>query len=119
MKLPEFSWKVLLAWLLAAFFLIGAIGNIFVSEQIATDYARWGYPGWFHYLTGSLELITAMLLALKSLRFWGAVLGAVLMIAASSTVVLHREYAHAIAPLVVLALSVAVGWWGSKQAQLA
>lgn len=115
MKLSEFSWKTLLAWLLAAFFLIGAIGNIFATEQIAADYARWGYPGWFHYLTGSLELITAMLLALISLRFWGAVLGAVLMVAASSTVLLHREYGHAIAPLVVLASSAAVGWWARSK----
>ena len=35
----EFSWKSILAYLLAAFFLVGAIGNTFVSEEIAADYA--------------------------------------------------------------------------------
>lgn len=111
MNLAKFSWKALLACLLAAFFLVGSVGNIFVSEEIAADYARWGYPAWFHYVTGLLELMIALLLAVASLRFWGAVFGAVVMLSAVATVVLHGEYAHAIAPLVVLAVSVTVGWF--------
>lgn len=38
------KWKPLLAWALAAFFVVGGIGNIFVSAEIAEDYRRWGYP---------------------------------------------------------------------------
>ncbi len=111
MNLAKFSWKALLAYLLAVFFLIGALGNIFVSEEIAADYARWGYPIWFHYVTGSLELVTALLLAVASLRFWGALLGVAVMLAACATVVLHGEHAHAIAPLGILAVAVAVAWF--------
>lgn len=111
MSMTNFSWKAVLAFLLAAFFLIGAIGNIFVPPQIAADYARWGYPSWFHYVTGLLELSTAILLAIKSLRFWGAVLGAVVMLGAAGTVLLHGEFSHAIAPLVVLAVSLVVVWF--------
>jgi len=69
MKSTEFSWKTLLAYLLATFFLVGAVGNIFASDDMAADYARWGYPAWFHYLTGLLELIASALLMSKSLRF--------------------------------------------------
>lgn len=51
-----------LAWLLAAFFLFGAYGNTFLSEENAAAYAAWGYPGWFHYVTAALELTAALLL---------------------------------------------------------
>lgn len=111
MKTAGFPWKALLAWLLAAFFLIGSIGNLLAPEQLLADYARWGYPRWFHYVTGSLELVAAILLASRSLRFPGAVLGAAIMLAASATVLFHGEHAHAMAPLVVLAFSAAIGWF--------
>lgn len=110
MSVANFSWKAFLAFLLAAFFLIGAVGNIILPPEIAADYARWGYPSWFHYVTGSLELITAILLAIKALRFWGAALGSAVMMAAAGTVLLHGEFTHAVAPLVVLAVSIVVGW---------
>ncbi|WP_032830654.1 MULTISPECIES: DoxX family protein [unclassified Pseudomonas] len=106
----KFSWRPILAWTLAAFFLVGAIGNIFVSESIAEDYLRWGYPDWFHFVTGALELTTAVLLAVAATRLWGAALGCVAMFAAAATVIVHGEYAHAIPPVVVLALSAVVGW---------
>jgi hypothetical protein len=110
MTWSNFTWKGLLVWLLAGFFLIGALGNIFASGEISADYARWGYPDWFHYLTGLLELSCAILLVAKPLRFWGALLSVAVMLAAAGTVALHGEYAHAIAPAVVLGLSAVVVW---------
>ncbi|MGE7963996.1 DoxX family protein [Pseudomonas sp. NPDC089918] len=110
MSVANFSWKAVLAFLLSAFFLVGAIGNIFVSESIAEDYQRWGYPDWFHFVTGGLELITAVLLTVAAGRLWGAALGCVAMFAAAATVIGHGEYAHAIPPIVVLVLSAIVGW---------
>ena len=110
MQPKRFSWTTLLVFLLGAFFLVGAIGNIFVSEQIAADYARWGYPEWFHYITGLLELVAAVLLALRRQRFWGALVSAGVMVSATATVLLHGEYPHAIAPLVVLTIASTVAW---------
>ncbi|WP_424140313.1 hypothetical protein [Roseomonas chloroacetimidivorans] len=46
--MPRLPWRDILAWLLAAFFLVGSIGSAFVSAEIAADYERWGYPNWFH-----------------------------------------------------------------------
>jgi chromate transport protein ChrA len=106
----KFSWKSALAWALAAFFLFGGIGNILAPEPIAADYRRWGYPDWFHFITGGLELVVAALLAVAATRFWGAALGCLVMSGAVATVALHGEYAHAIPPLVVLALSAVLGW---------
>jgi len=112
----EFSWKSILAYLLAAFFLVGAIGNTFVSEEIAADYARWGYPDGFHFVTAAFELGVAGLLPFKRTRLWGACLGIWVMLGAAATVIANGEFTHAIAPLVVLAVSVAVLWgaWGGR-----
>lgn len=104
-----------LAWLLAAFFLFGAYGNIFISEENAAAYAAWGYPDWFHYITAVLELTAGLLLIRASTRPYGAGLGTLVMAAASLTTLVNADYAHAVAPsivllvsLVVLALSLAV-----------
>lgn len=112
-------WTSILAWLLVAFFIVGGIGNFFVSPEIAADYRRWGYPDWFHYLTGALELTAAALIAYRPTRFWGAGLASGVMVAAALTVLWHGELTHAIAPLIVLAVALTVGFLIRKDRQVA
>lgn len=115
------NWKSALAWLLAAFFVLGGVMNIFVSPETAADYQRWGYPDWFHYVTGALELTAAALLISSQTRFYGAILAALVMIGAATTVLSNGELSHSVAPLVVLAVAafvaylnrVSVRWLGS------
>lgn len=97
-----------LAWLLAAFFLFGAYGNTFLSEENAAAYAAWGYPGWFHYITAILELAAGLLLIRAISRPYGAGLGALVMAAASLTTLLNADYDHAVAPSIVLLVSLVV-----------
>lgn len=108
--MPELNWQSILRWLLAAFFVFGGFGNIFASGVILADYARWGYPDWFHYVTGLLELSVAALLIVWPRRLYGSILGSLVMLAAAGTVILHGEYSHAIAPLVVFGFCLLVGW---------
>jgi hypothetical protein len=105
-KLP---WGSILAGVLAAFFLFGSLGNMVAPASILEEYKRWGYPPWFHFVTGAMEFAVAALLVSRSTRFAGTVLATILMCAAAATVVLHGEYAHAIAPLIVMVFSVLVG----------
>ena len=104
-------WRNVYAWLLAAFFVLGGTLNIFASPTVLDDYQRWGYPGWFHYLTGLLEWSSALLVALPFTRLAGSALAATVMTAAAATVLLHGEYAHAVAPLVILALVCLNAWF--------
>ncbi|MBC8718143.1 DoxX family protein [Ochrobactrum sp. Marseille-Q0166] len=97
-----------LAWLLAAFFLFGAYGNTFISEENATAYAAWGYPGWFHYITAILELAAGLLLIRAISRLYGAGLGAMVMAAAALTTLVNADYDHAVAPSIVLLISLIV-----------
>jgi hypothetical protein len=109
-QMSKISWRQISAMALAAFFVVGSLSNIFAPPSIYEEYLRWGYPRWFHFMTGSLELTTAVLLVRAQTRLWGSALGCTLMLAALATVTLHGEYEHAVAPLVVAALSISVGW---------
>ena len=99
--MSKISWHQILALALAAFFVAGSLSNIFAAGSIYEEYLRWGYPHWFHFVTGSLELTTAVLLARARTRLWGAAL---------ATVTLHGEYGHGVPPLIVATLLMVVGW---------
>jgi hypothetical protein len=100
----------ILAWLVTLFFVVGGVGNWIAPPAVRSDYQRWGYPKWFHYVTALTEFMAAALLFFPDLRLVGAGLGAVVMAAALLTVIRHREYSHAVAPAIVIAFCIAVGW---------
>ena len=80
--MSKISSSQVLALALAAFFVAGSLSNIFAPWSIYEEYLRWGYPHWFHFATGSLELTTAVLLARVPTRLWGSALGCTVMLAA-------------------------------------
>lgn len=100
----------LLAWGLSAFFLFGAALNVRPPESIRSNYARWGYPNWFHYVTAGLEFAVAILLIPSGTRFLGAALGATIMFAALLSVLYYREYPLSVAPALVLIATAALAW---------
>jgi len=102
-------WMTILAWGIAAFFLLGAFINTFATNKVEPEYRRWGYPDWFHFVSGGLELIVALLLPAMMTRLFGATLGAAIMVAAVATVCRHREYRRAVPPIIVLVLLAIVG----------
>jgi hypothetical protein len=113
--MSKISWRQVPALALAAFFVVGSLTNILAPGSIYEEYLRWGYPHWFHFVTGALELTTAILLARTPTRLWGAALGCTVMLAALATVTLHGEYGHGVAPLVAAILSIVVGWFAWRK----
>jgi membrane-bound metal-dependent hydrolase YbcI (DUF457 family) len=59
-----------------------------------SDFARWGYPRWWGILTGALEIMSAVLIALPVSRIVGLTLGAAIIAAAVLTVRRHRDFTH-------------------------
>jgi hypothetical protein len=91
-------------WLLVAAFFGAGLVNAIGTRATRAGFVRWGYPSWWHWVTAGLELLSAILIALPPGRAGGLGLGAIIIVAASLTVVRHREYRH-LAPLgVFLAL---------------
>lgn len=113
----KISWCQVLPLVLAAFFFLGSLSNIFAPESIYEEYLKWGYPRWFHFLTGSLELTAAILIFRARSRLLGLALGCTVMFAAIATVMIHGEYRHAVLPLVVAIWSLVIGWisWRTRQ----
>jgi hypothetical protein len=104
------SWRLILVALLATFFVYGGLRNLFAPKSIVDEYVHWGYPPWFRFVTGALELATAALLVFPKTRQIGTALGCCVMFAAAGTVTLNGEYAHAIPALIVLGLTAFIGW---------
>lgn len=84
--------------------------NLLGSDATTADYERWGYPTWFHYVTGVLELSAAGLLLFSKTRRHGAGLGGIVMAAAAITLIVNGEFAHSLAPISVLLLASIVFW---------
>ncbi|MFC5582057.1 DoxX family protein [Rhodanobacter terrae] len=108
--MSKISWRRVLPLALAAFFVVGSLSNIIAPGSIYAEYLKWGYPRWFHFVTGSLELTAAILLFRARSRLLGSALGCAVMCAALATVIIHGEYGHAVPPLVVAIGSLVVGW---------
>ena len=85
-------------WLLVAAFFGAGLFNAVGTRAALEGFVRWGYPSWWHWVTGGLEILSAILIALPLGRAAGLVLGAIIIVVASLTVLRHREYLH-LAPL--------------------
>src|SRR5579862_9470053 len=85
-------------WLLSAGFFGAGVFNAIGAPGTKSDFARWGYPRWWNALTGGLEMVSAILIALPVTRIAGLALAAVIIAAAVLTVLRHRDFAH-LAPL--------------------
>jgi hypothetical protein len=94
-------------WLLVAAFFGAGLFNTIGTEATKSDYARWGYPRWWCFLTGGLEITSAVLIALPAARIVGLTLGAIIIAAAVLTVLRHRDFSH-LAPLGVFVALIAV-----------
>jgi DoxX-like family len=91
-------------WLLVAAFLGAGLFNAIGTRATRADFVRWGYPRWWHRVTGGLEILSAVLIALPRGRDAGLALGATIIAVAVLTVLRRRDYRH-LAPLgVFLAL---------------
>ena len=81
--------------------------NAIGTSATQSSFIRWGYPRWWGSLTGGLEMVGALLIALPVSRGVGLALGAAIVLAAVLTVLRHREFSHLV-PLAVFATLMAL-----------
>lgn len=82
----------LLAFVLALlFFATGGTKLIDFSSHVAS-FAQWGYPAWFMYLIGGIEVISALFLIFPLTRYYGATLIVFVMIGAIFTHIQAGEW---------------------------
>ena len=103
-----FAW--ILSVLLALAFLLAGIPKLLSVAGWIGRFARWGYPRWFLYLIGLVELSGAILLLLPRYAIYGVGILIVVMLGAAYTHVTNGEGLAVVRPLIFLALLVALGW---------
>jgi putative oxidoreductase len=101
--------------LLAVSFL-AAGGSKFANQtMVAGEFERYGYPGWFSLVVGTIEIVSALLLLVPRTAAIGAFALMVTMVGAAFTHLRAGEYPQALAPVVLFALAAAVFYARRRQ----
>jgi uncharacterized membrane protein YphA (DoxX/SURF4 family) len=103
--------------LLTGLFLSAGVPKLLKPDQAKTMFIGYGYAGWFAILIGASEALGAIGLLVPRLAALAAAGLSIIMVGAFFTHALHREYQHALVPLVLLSLLVAVGYARFKEAR--
>ena len=96
--------------LIAAFFVFMAAKNLSGDQQMASDFARWGYPSWFRTATAVMQIAGALLLLVPGATIAGALVLVGVLLGATVTHALHDPPAAMASPLVFLAVLVVAVW---------
>jgi hypothetical protein len=66
---------IISTWLLIAAFFGAGVFNAIGTRATRERFVRWGYPSWWHLVTGGSEILSAILIALPRGREAGLILG--------------------------------------------
>lgn len=110
------DWGILgFAVLLAVFFFAAGLSKILQPETQVESFVRWGYPPWFVYFTGALEIGGAALLFVRRWRLYGVGILVATMVGAAFTHFWAGEMAAVPVPLVLLMLVGVLGLLDRKR----
>lgn len=104
----KFKWMeigiLIFAILTAGFFIAAGIPKLTRPEAHIENFVRWGYPSWFVYVTGVVEVLGAGLLVFRGVRLYGVGVLGVTMVGAALTHLRAGEMAAVPVPLVLLVI---------------
>ena len=101
--------------IIAAIFLLSGGAKLAGLEFEIAAFELWGYPLWFMYLTGVLEVLGAIGLSVKRVSALAAACLAALMMGAIATHIIHSEWAMLIAASVIMSLAAIRAWLGRHE----
>jgi uncharacterized membrane protein YphA (DoxX/SURF4 family) len=107
-------WKNVGLWvlssLIAAMFLFSGFTKLMGAEMHVLNFERWGYPAWFMYVVGLIEVSGAVFVLVPRLASYAALLLSVIMLGAIVTHVAAAEYAMLVMPVMLLVFLEVVAW---------
>ena len=109
-KWQTYALYVVMGLLTLAFLMAGGT-KVMGAEMHVESYARWGYPNWFMYVTGLIEVAAIILMWIPKTRFYGAAILVVTMIGAILTHLVNAEIGAIVAPIILLILAAIVAWF--------
>ncbi len=99
-----------LAVLVALVFLLTGGTKLAGQQMHVENFIRWGYPLWFMYVTGTIEVLGATLVVIPKTRFYGGALLTATMVGAVFTHLRAGEMAAFPVPLVLGVLAAFIAW---------
>ena len=103
------SWKYIALWiasaLVAIIMMVAGWAKVADAEMLVHNFSKWGYPHWFRYAVGTLEIVSSVLLLMPKFRVYGASVIGGLLIGAVWTHVAAGEYFMIPIPGILLVLS--------------
>lgn len=98
--------------LIAALFLMAGGSKLAGAEQHVKGFAHWAYPDWFRLVVGAVEVVSAVVLLIPRVAFFGAAALAVVMIGATFTHLFRAtgEGSMAVFTLVLFAFTALLAW---------
>src|SRR5438876_11679451 len=105
-----FAW--VLSVLLALVFMIAALPKILGAHVWVVKFVNWGYPNWFPFAIGSLELLGGILLLIPRVAKYGASVLGIDMVGAAYTHLANGEGLQILRPVMVLLLLGTTVWLG-------
>jgi putative oxidoreductase len=95
-------------WTLAVLFIASGLFKFSGQPLLSEVFVRWGYPDWFVYFAGGIELIGGLMLLKPKTLFYGALLLAWQMFGAAFTHVLHAEAFLSFLPLALMVILIQI-----------
>ena len=98
-------------WVILGVMFIIAGGAKLVGEHSQVEhFAQWGYPTWFLYVTGLIEVAGGICLFIPKTQFYGIVVLSLTMVGAALTHLRAHEMSAFPVPLLILGLLVTLAW---------
>lgn len=106
--------RVLLVWgfsvLIALVMISQGWAKFFEDGHWTRSFAEWGYPAWFRFLIGGIELGAALGLVIPRVAYYGASALAAVMLGAFGTLILNGRGWDAASPLVYAVVLAWIAW---------
>jgi uncharacterized membrane protein YphA (DoxX/SURF4 family) len=98
-------------WIVLGVMFIMAGGTKLMGQHSQVEhFAQWGYPLWFVYLTGLIEVGGGICLFIPKAQFYGIVVLSITMVGAAITHLRASEMDAFPVPVVLLCLLLILGW---------
>jgi uncharacterized membrane protein YphA (DoxX/SURF4 family) len=90
------TYRNVIGWLLSLYlayeFALSSIGNLTAKPKNIASFHTFGYPLWFMFLTGAIELLCALLVLVPRFAAYGAALIVCVMLGAIFSHATHAQY---------------------------
>ena len=102
--------KTMLWLILGVMFIIAGGAKLMGNHSQVEHFAQWGYPLWFLYLTGLIEVGGGICLFIPKAQFYGIVVLSITMVGAAMTHLKAGEMNAFPLPVVLLCLLLMLAW---------